>query len=148
MKTFFVSLIYAAAAGGVSTALVGKPFEKHLRYIASLLCTVLIISPLLHVLPGVTLDAIAPEEPPVSAHTAEELIISQTVKDGSAALENHIFSQTGIKVKSVSIDIESEAEELYFQRIRVKVYREEDVHPVEECLLLVTGGGMETEVSV
>lgn len=149
MKSFFLAVIYASVIGGLSAALVGKAYEKHLRYLASLLCLTLVISPFLSLTVGDELGTLEYDEASFSAVAdAEELIVAQTLSDAEEAVENYIFEQTGIKVKSVGIDIESVGNDLYYKKINVCVYNDEDVSTVEESLSKLTEGSLDTEVYV
>lgn len=140
-----MSLLYCAVAGGLATAVVGKAYEKHLRFLASVICIALLVSPLLGALPSVSLSMDYRTEDEKS-DLATELIRLQSAEDAARALENYIFNQTGIKVRSVSIDIEGQGQDLYFTKALVTVERAEDAKTVKTCLDGLFGNAMETEV--
>ncbi len=140
MKAFFTSLLYAAIAGGISVAIAGKAYEKHLRYLAALLCTALIVSPLLSVVNTKSLKL--PDSQSnlsVDSEAAEKLITAQMKEDAEKHLADHIFSQTGIKPTSVSIQIERENKEAQIKGVKIKIPAGENKTAVEGIVASLFG---------
>lgn len=147
MKEFFTSLLYAAVAGGISVAIAGKTYEKHLRYLAALLCTALLVSPLITVINKNSLS-LPQMQSTVSAdaHAAAELITAQMEEDAEKYLADHIFSQTGIKPTSVSIQIERENEKAQIKAVTIKIPSGDKVKTVKELVNALLGD-IPTEVT-
>ena len=146
MKSFFASLLYASLIGGIGAALSGKAYRRHLQYLTALLCTAVIAAPLLGLIPR--FDLKIPQEDPVSVDSsaAESLVIQQSRQDAETALGGYIFSETGIKVLSVSIDIESGEEGLIISCIRVKTKTESERRTVSVLLSSLYGEDTTVEV--
>lgn len=145
MSAFFTALLIGSVAGGIATALVGKPYEKHLRYLVALLCTALVATPLIAFVGDVELKP--PRGDDISAEDrAQELVIQKAAADSQAAVAEYIFGKTGIKVKDISIQIESVEGTLYFRKVRVQTEKHQ-VPTVHSCLKELIGAEMEIEVS-
>lgn len=147
MSTFFTSLLYAAVAGGVSAAVAGKAFEKHIRYLTALLCTALVVSPVLSFV--LNADFNAPDAGGgVSADSngAIEMICKQAAEDMEKNVADYIFAQEGIKPLEVSIQIESKDSTLEVSSLRIRLERAEEVSAVKELLGRLFGNAVPTEV--
>jgi len=147
MSTFFTSLLYAAIAGGASAAVAGKAYEKHIRYLTALLCTALVVSPLLSFV--LNTDFKAPDiqkDISVDRNAAINMICAQTAEDMEKNLADYIFTQKGIKPLDVSIQIESKGEELTVSALCVRLERAEDLPAVRELLEGLFGNTVPTEV--
>ncbi len=142
MKEYFSALLFSSVAGGIAAALVGKPYEKYLRYLAALVCTALMVAPLAGVLPSLNLDLPETE----SSQLSYDPVAQQTKEDAETAVYNYIFAETGIKVKSLCIEIERTEGQLFFRSIRVTA-EESQVETVRQCLKGLLHGAMEIEVS-
>lgn len=142
MKEYFTALLYASLAGGIATALVGKPYEKYLKYLAALICTAIIATPLIKLVPTVSF-----EKPQYQTEDTEypDLVAEQGAEDGETALYNYIFSQTGIKAGDVCIEIERQGEQLYITAVRVQV-AESETAKVEALMAELFGNAVEIEV--
>ena len=135
MKSFFTSLLYAAVAGGLSVAIAGKAYEKHLRYLVALLCTAIIVSPLISLVVNTELDLPEREDAvSVDAEAAARLIAAQTAEDMEKAAADYIFSKTGIKTRAVSIQIESKEDTLSLATVKARVSYEAELDAVKTCL--------------
>lgn len=135
MSVFFKSLLYAAVAGGLCSSIVGKAYEKHVRYLIALLCTALIVSPLLSLIPS--FDFSKPEaggEASADFGVAEALIVRQGAEDAEKAVKEYIFSETGIKPKAVSIQIKSKEEGLVVEKLTVSLHAVTEEKTVKDCL--------------
>lgn len=110
MKDYFLTLLIASVLGGVIAVLVsGNSFEKYIKYIAGLVCVVIIISPLKSFisgpfkLPDEYNNAVSTE---ASATGADEVIASVTVLKLDAYIKDILFSKFGIKAHSTDIKID------------------------------------------
>lgn len=147
MREFFVSLFCAAVAGGLCTALAGKPYEKHIKYIAALVFTVMVVSPLLSFVAKPPPENPTSEQISVDSNAAEQLVIKQLCSDSEEALAAYIFSETGIKADHVGIQIESVEDEYKVVSITVKLDKDGDCHAVKSCIEALHGGDIPTEVT-
>ena len=135
MSVFFKSLLCAAIAGGLSAAVVGKAYEKHIRYLSALLCTALMVSPFLKLIPQLDIRDYKQEtEAVVDKQAAEKLVSAQRTEDMENTVADYIFSQTGIKAGGISIQIESKEGTLTVEKVSVTVAEISDIEPVKGCL--------------
>ena len=149
MSQFFRSLLYAAVAGGISAATVGKAYEKHVRYLAALLCTAVILTPLLSLVPD--FDTVKPdvgEYASADEYAAARLVGKQAAQDAEVAVTEYIFSQTGIKPREISIQIESKEEGLCITGVSVSIASNEEAEIIKHCLTGLFGNGVPIEVRV
>ena len=150
MKDFFTSLLYASVAGGLAAALAGKTFEKYIKYISALLCAAVITAPLLSLLPGIRLAL--PEEKAAFASAdapqAYALLEKQACQDAEAAAADLIFSETGIKPISVSIQMESVDGKLYIRSVKARLPSAEDAAGAESYLKNLFGKDIPVEVTI
>ena len=147
MSAFFTALLYAAIAGGVSVAVAGKAYEKHIRYLSALLCTAVLVSPLLSFV--LNTDFKAPDiqsDISVDEGAAIDLICRQTAEDMEKKLWDYIFTQKGIKPLQVSIQIESKDKELAVAAVSVRLCKAEEIAAVESLLTQLFGNTVATEV--
>lgn len=142
MKTYFTALLFCSVAGGIATVLAGKPYEKHLRFLAALLCTALIVAPIVRASPEIKL-----EPPSVQGAEPEDcgFVEKQAAEDAEAALAAYIFSETGVKPKEISIEIEREGKQMYLRSVRVRAERK-DLETVKGFLDGLFGDELEAEV--
>ncbi|HBR31324.1 MAG: stage III sporulation protein AF [Eubacteriales bacterium] len=110
MKDYFVTLLTASLLGGIIAALVsGSSFEKYIKYIAGLVCVVIIIAPLKSFitapfkLPDEYADASVPD---VSVTGADEVIGELTVSELDSYIKDILFREFGIKVPLTDIKID------------------------------------------
>lgn len=147
MSMFFKSLLYAAVAGGLCASVVGKAYEKHIRYLVALLCTAIIVSPLLSLVPSFELSKPSlGADASVDSRAAAALVARQGAEDGERAVAEYIFSQTGIKPREVSIQIKSKGEELTIEGLTVWVSTDSEAETVRGCLDKLFGNALDAEV--
>lgn len=147
MKSFFVSLLYAAIIGGIGAALVGKPYRKQLRAVSALLCTAVAVSPLLGALPDLETELIYHGDYSVDGTANIELVEKQMCLDAESAVCDYIFSETGIKPVSLSISFESRDGELTVTAVRVRV-RNGEQEAVKSAITEGIGGDYDLEVEL
>lgn len=148
MKSFFVSLLYAAIIGGIGAALVGKPYRKQLRAVSALLCTAVAVSPLLGALPDLETELTYRDDYSVDNTAHCEAIEKQLRLDAESAVCDYIFSETGIKPAYLSISFESVDNELTVTAVRVRVQTEEQAAAVRSAISEGIGGKYDLEVEL
>ncbi len=146
MREFFSSLALACVVGAVCVSLVGKAYEKQLRYVIALLFTVLTVLPLLNFIAGKPWESYELEFDYQESISTEDLLAEQLAEDTEKAVAEYIFSESGIKVAFVSIQIESVEAEYLVKKIDVKLNSAADRDAVVACLDELTQGKVETEV--
>lgn len=110
MKDYFVTLLTASVLGGIIAILVsGSSYEKYIKYIAGLVCVVIIIAPLKSFLsaPFTLPDEYkSVSETTVSVTGADEVIASLTVSELDTYIKDILFHEFGIKVPFTDIKID------------------------------------------
>ena len=130
MRSYFAALFVASLMGAVCTSLAGSKLEKYVRYLASLLCILLIISPLRDLklshpaLPEGSLPA------PQGA-TLSELAEQEAEKEICAAISASISAGTGITPASLRIDIDWDTSQPLIRALSVAL-RKQDLPRGEE----------------
>lgn len=105
MRDYFSTLLLASFMGAVCTSLAGGKLEKFVRYLASLLCILLIISPLR----DLELSPLSLKEQELSlpeGAALSDLAAEEAEKEICAALSSAISAGTGITPASLCIDID------------------------------------------
>ncbi len=146
MREFFTSLLCAAVIGGIGSALVGKAYRRHFRAFAAILCCAVTVYPLFSVLPKFSESLPEYDGVSVDAFAAESLVLSQAKSDAEDALLNYIFTETGIKVKALSIEFESKEQQIHITKVFVRVATSAEAETVRA--LLVASCGNDTTVEV
>lgn len=110
MKNYLSTLFCASVLGAVCTAFAGSGFEKYLRYLASLICILLIISPFrdFELSSRETEDTFSAS---VSGDTLSDLAASVAEQKICDLIGSSLYAETGISPLSVRIDIDWTAEE-------------------------------------
>ncbi len=142
MKAYFTALLFSAVAGGISAAVAAKPYQKHLRFLSSLICLALIVAPFVNLAPEIKFSPPSAEE---DYEYSYDLAAEQAAEDAATALQNYIFAQTGVKTEDVGIDMERVEGQLYIRGVRVKV-PEQHHSAVKHCLDELLGDTVKTEV--
>lgn len=110
MKDYFITLLTASVLGGITAILVsGSSYEKYIKYIAGLVCVVIILAPLKSFISApFTLpdDYTVSQESSVSATGADDVIADLTVSELDAYIKDILFSEFGIKVPITDIKID------------------------------------------
>ncbi len=147
MTGFFTSLLYAAVLGGVSVVIGGKAYEKHIKYLTALICTAIIVSPLLSF--AVNTDFTAPDMGDgisVDSSGAMEMLCTQAEEDMAKRLGDYIFAKKGIKAADISIQIESKDKELSVCAVTVRLPSGEDGESVRSLIAELFGNRVPLEV--
>lgn len=142
MRAYLTALLYSTVAGGISAAVAGKPYRKHLRFLAALICTALIVSPIVGLVPRLELEP--PREADVDC-PSYDLAAEQAAEDAAVALQNYIFNETGVKTEDIHIDMERVEGQLYLRSVRLKAPKA-DCDRVKQCLDTLFDDTVSTEV--
>lgn len=109
MSGYFYTLLVASVCGAVCMMLVWGGFEKYIKYIASLICVVLLISPLREIdIIAFTEDAFENSDVENGAHGSDLYAISERITEQSAEkyICDIVFSEFGINAVDTDIKIE------------------------------------------
>ena len=127
MNGYFYVLVVTAVCGGICSVLVEGGFEKYIKYIAALVCTLVMITPL----KDLDMDFESQEfwdlEEVFSDSGTElyPLAAEMTEIRGEEYISQMVFSQFGIKALSVDIKIDWGQTEPVIQDIEVVLPKEE-----------------------
>ena len=105
MRDYFSALLLASLLGAVCTSLAGGKLEKYMRYLASLLCILLIISPLRSLElspPDLSEDTPSAPQGATLTHRAQQ----EAEEEICRAISASISTGTGITPTSLRIDID------------------------------------------
>ena len=147
MNGYFYTLLTVSVCGVLCTVLVKGGFEKYIKYIAALICAVVIITPL----SGIDLSSLTD-----AANEISEFIPSQpndlyslsgnmTEERAEEYISELVFNKFGIKPIYSDINIDWEPETAVIQKITVAL-SEEDIHIADEAgeyLFEALGGEVE-----
>ncbi|MBR6562899.1 MAG: hypothetical protein IKK70_03060 [Clostridia bacterium] len=143
MNGFFYTLLVTSVIGAVCTVMAWGGFEKYVRYIASLVCILLLLSPfrkidetaLADLRDGLTDSAISVGESELTIETLAE----QKTEDCISEL---VFSEFGIKAVYTDIKIDWEEDSPVVESITVALneYDMERAFLVRERLCRALGG--------
>lgn len=110
MKDFFLTLLIASVLGGILAVLSsGSGFEKYIKYIASLVCVVIIISPLKSFIssPFTLPDPKnAYAETSMLVNKADEVLASVTKSELESYIKDILFQEFGINIPLTDIKID------------------------------------------
>lgn len=151
MQSFFISLITASVIGALSSALVCKTYEKYIKYIAALICTAIVISPLNGVISKIEnlvsrTESTSEHSEHQTAQQANLLIASKTEENAEDYVSNLVFSDLGIRTHSMNIEIESEGTEFSIKSVTATTDSEAEIEPLKKYLQKLFGQGTQIEV--
>lgn len=110
MKDYFLTLLIASVLGGILAVLSsGSGFERYIKYIASLVCVVIILSPLKRFISApfqLPEPAFAHAESALPEKKADELLASVTKAELDAYIKDILFKEFGIKIPLTDIKID------------------------------------------
>ncbi len=145
MKGYFYTLLITAVCGAICVMLTWGGFEKYIRYIASLICVALIITPFRDIDvsdfgKSVTNDM----SNEISEKTSELYLLASdmTEKRAEDYISQIVFSQFGINTVYTDIKIDWDKEEPIIESIHVAL-KQEDMNNAESAkdyLMGVLGG--------
>lgn len=147
MKDYFYILLVTSICTSLCTMMVSSGFEKYIKYIASLICVAVMVSPLR------SIDAskiIKDAEKKLEHNQASDNLFYKT--SGELAEENTkdyisqiIFNKFGIKPRRVDIEIDWGKEEPIIEGITVYLSGEDYANhsEIKDYLLTALGGEVE-----
>lgn len=105
-----MTLLIASVLGGILAVLSsGSSFEKYIKYIASLVCVVIIISPLKSFISApfqMPKAAMANTESSAPENKADQVLASVTKTELDAYIKDILFKEFGIKIPLTDIKID------------------------------------------
>ena len=149
MSGYFYTLLVASVCGAVCMMLAWGGFEKYIKYIASLICVALLISPLREIdISAAITDSFDRSEDESSLSMNGLYAVSEQMTEQKAEeyICNIVFSEFGIKAMDADIKIEWGKTEAVINGIEL-VLNKEDMSRAEDIkkyLFSVLGG----EVSI
>lgn len=144
MNGFFYTLLVTSVCGAVCTMLSGVGFEKYIKYIASLVCICVMLSPLKEI----DVSSLFDMETNFEIENTQEseglypLATEITEENAESYINEIVFSEFGIKPKATDIKIDWDSNEPIIENITV-VFQKEDMHckdSAEDYLKNVLGG--------
>ena len=108
LHSYFSMLLTASVLGALCAAFAGSAFEKYLRYLASLICILLVLSPfrsfdMTELLPS---GSTGTEIHPPNGKTLAELAGEQAESEICAWIAQSLSAETGITAADVRIEID------------------------------------------
>lgn len=152
MESFFISLITASVIGALSSALVCKTYEKYIKYIAALICTAIVISPLSGVISKIEnlisdTESTSEHSENQTAQQANLLIANKTEETAEEYVSNLVFSDLGIRTRSMDIEIESKGTEFSIKSVTAATASEAEIESLKTYLQKLFGQGTQIEVT-
>lgn len=152
MESFFISLITASVIGALSSALVCKTYEKYIKYIAALICTAIVISPLSGVISKIEnlisdTESTSEHSENQTAQQANLLIANKTEETAEEYVSNLVFSDLGIRTRSMDIEIESKGTEFSIKSVTATTASEAEIESLKTYLQKLFGQGTKIEVT-
>lgn len=145
MSGYFYTLLVASVCGTVCMMLAWGGFERYIKYIASLICVVLLISPLREIdISAALSDSLDHSQAEPDSSVTGLYAISEQMTENTAEkyIRDIVFSEFGINAVSADIKIEWGKTEAVIKNIdlvltRIDMNRAEDI---KRYLFSVLGG--------
>lgn len=103
----YISTIFAASVlGAVCCAVAGSAFEKYVRYLASLICILLIIHPFKELSLPSWNESVSADVSAADGNTLDALASSLAEEEICRAIASALSAETGITAAEVRIDID------------------------------------------
>lgn len=132
--SYFSMLLTASVLGAICSAFVGSAFEKYLRYLAALICVLLVLSPFRSfdasgLLPSGTSgeEVFLPEGKTLAERAGE-----QAESEICAWIAQSLSAETGITAEDVRIDIDWTENEPVIRAVRL-ILPPEEAYRAEEA---------------
>lgn len=147
MRGYFYSLLAASVCTSLCSMLVSGGFEKYIKYLASLICVAVMVSPLRQIDFSETINKAESELSMIDTdnglfyETAGEI----TEKRSEEYINQIVFNQFGIKPRSTHIEIDWGKEEPVIENIKVCLSPEDldEGDRVKTYLFNILGGEVE-----
>ena len=145
MSGYFYTLLVASVCGTVCMMLAWGGFERYIKYIASLICVVLLISPLREIdISAALSDSLDHSQAEPDSPVTDLYAISEQMTENTAEkyIRDIVFSEFGINAVSADIKIEWGKTEAVIKNIDL-VLNENDMNEadnIKKYLFSVLGG--------
>ncbi len=145
MKGYFYTILIASVCGAICSMMAWGGFEKYTKYIASLVCVALIITPFRNIDVSYILDTVNQEitaEIDASVPELYESASDMAEKRAEEYISQIVFSQFGINAVSTDIKIDWDEEEPIIESIHVALDSGDmdEAESAKEYLMRVLGG--------
>lgn len=134
LQNYFSMLLTASVLGALCAAFVGSIFEKYLRYLAALICVLLVLAPFRSFDPSELFrtDFSGEEISLPDGKTLSELAGEQAESEICAYIAQSLSAETGITAADVRIDIDWTEDRPTIRAVRLLLPAEES-HRTEEA---------------
>ncbi len=150
LQGYFSMLLTASVLGALCAAFAGSSFEKYLRYLASLICILLVLAPFrsfdasdLFQTDFTSPDVSLPDGKPLAERAGE-----QAEDEICAWISQSLSEQIGITPKEVRIDIDWTADEPVIRSVAVRLPPELADRAEEAAAWIETTYGVPGDVTV
>ncbi|MBR5779086.1 MAG: stage III sporulation protein AF [Clostridia bacterium] len=145
MSGYFYTLLVASVCGTVCMMLAWGGFERYIKYIASLICVVLLISPLREIdISAALSDSLDHSQAEPDSSVADLYAISEQMTENTAEkyIRDIVFSEFGINAVSADIKIEWGKTEAVIKNIDLVLARNDmnRAEDIKRYLFSVLGG--------
>ena len=134
LQSYFSMLLAASVLGAICAAFVGSTFEKYLRYLAALICILLVLAPFrsFDASELFRMDYSGAEPPLPEGKTLSELAGAQAESEICAYIAQSLSAETGITASNVRIDIDWTENQPTIRAVRL-ILPPEEAHRTEEA---------------
>lgn len=147
MKSYFYTLIITSAVGSVCAMLTSGGFEKYIKYIASLICAIMILAPLKSIALPTDMDLTEDilSEPSIGENELYKVAAEMTEHKTEAYISDTVFSEFGIKPLYSIINIDWDADEPTVESIKTALSKDDMLYAdeVSKYLKGILGGEVE-----
>lgn len=145
MSGYFYTLLTASVCGTVCMMLAWGGFEKYIKYIASLICVVLLIAPLREIdISSAISDSLDYSQAEIDSSVTDLYAISEQMTENTAEkyIRDIVFSEFGINAVSADIKIEWGKREAVIKNIDLVLTRNDmsRAEDIKQYLFSVLGG--------
>ena len=105
MRDYFFTILVTSLIGGLVCSLSDTKFEKPIKYVVSLVCIVLILSPIYSVFSGETELEVSLPEVSIDEGLASDWILTETENMLKKTISEAIFSKYGFFPEKIELEI-------------------------------------------
>ncbi|MBR4279084.1 MAG: hypothetical protein IKT34_02800 [Clostridia bacterium] len=141
MGSFFYTLLIASVLGSVCTVIAWGGFERYMKYIVSLICALLLLSPLR----SINIDKLTSQLPEISLENSSEFgetLETLSEKEAERYISELVFSEFGIKAVYTDIKIDWESDPAVIESVSVALSEAdfENASKIKKGLAEMLGG--------
>ena len=111
MRDYFFTILVTSLIGGLVCSLSDTKFEKPIKYVVSLVCIVLILSPISSVFSGGTELEVSLPEVSIDESLASDWIVTETENMLKKTVSEAVFSKFGFFPERIELEITSRESE-------------------------------------